>query len=111
MFSKYKKKKFAVEKVEIRKKSYARESKDALLSYNPLKEFVSIRTENIPYAIEILKELYPAGTLDNNVTAATLIRYEFQCECTAKQVEDSRGYYMTSNEEEDARYIYSHCLE
>lgn len=111
MFSKYKKKKFALEKVEVRKESYGRESKNALPAYNPLKEFVSIRTENIPYAIEILKELYPAAALYNNVTAATLIRYEFQCECTVKQVEDSRGYYMTSNEEEDVRHIYKHCLE
>lgn len=111
MFSKYKKNKFALEKVEIRKESYARESKKALPAYNPLKEFVSIKTENIPYALEILKELHPAAILKNSITVASLIRYEFQCECTSKQVEEARGYYMTSNEEEDLRHIYKHCLE
>lgn len=110
MFSKYKKKKFAIKEVETRKEINARESRNAHPGFDAFKQFTKINTDNIPWAIEILKELHPAFKFENNKFVATLIQYEFECECTEEQVKEARKYDM-SPEEEEIRNMYKHCLE
>lgn len=110
MFSKYKTKKSVVKEIETRKEMHAREGKYALPSVNVFKEFTKINTENIPVAIEMLKELYPAFKFENNKATSYLITHEFDCECTEEQVKESRKYIIEP-EEEEIRNIYKHCLE
>jgi hypothetical protein len=110
MFSKYRIKKSVVKEIEIRKEVHARESKNALFGVDVFKQFTKINTENIPTAIEILKELYPQYKFQSNKLTSNLIRREFECECSEEQVKEARKYDI-SPEEEEIRNMYKHCLE
>ena len=104
MFSEYRNRKIGIEKVEIRVPLEGR---------NPLKAFNFIKTEDIPRAIEVLKELHPAFKWGNHKSVACLISHEFSCKCTEEQVRDADTMYnyRAPIEQSELELMYRHCLE
>jgi hypothetical protein len=74
------------------------------------KEFTEMATENIPTAVEVLKEMYPRYNFNNDVYVSNLIKHEFECTCTPEQVREARSYYEPP-EQTELELLYRHCLE
>lgn len=106
MFDKYPNRKIAVTPAPIRQQVTAKGSTDVKKLF---KEFNEIKTENIPYAIEVLRELHPAFNFNSDKAVACLITFELECHCTEEQVKKSREFYK-STVEEDARLRYNQCV-
>ena len=108
MFSKYKTRKVFLTKNTARKEVDIKVGKKGGFNKNDYKSFTRINTSNIPFAIEVLKELYVAYNFESDVGVANLIKYEFECDCTVEQVREARGYY--TDVEEDDKNIYKNCV-